>query len=237
MSKVDKKLPNYSACYNQIRGLIPTWEQADLCFGAKDIHSRFVYANPAYKRLLNLPERFDPEGRYDHEMPAPTSEFAEEFRFHDRLVEKTGARKASLEINEFGKNRNLSAYFFDKIPLCDDNDNVIGTLFMGRRAIHLDTDFYLNVGRPDSVILTKPSEIFTDSQWEIIFLLMRGLTNKQIAQKLQRSVDTIKTHLKKVMKIAKVNSREQLLEFIDANGWSSYIPEKYMNSRRHILLQ
>ena len=218
-----------------MRDWIPTWENLDHPCGAKNLQSQFVYANPAYRRLLALPAKFNLEGRFDHEMPAPTSEFAEEFRFHDRLVEEAGERRSSLEVNEFGPQKQLSAYFFDKFPIFDHDNKVIGTFFFGRRAVFLDTEFYLNGGRPDSIILTKPSDIFSEAQWEVIFFLVRGLTNKQIATRLKRSVDTIKTHLKAIMEIANVNTREQLIEFIDVNGWMSYVPEKFMHYRRHIL--
>lgn len=214
---------------------IPTWEHLDHPCGAKNLRSQFVYANPAYRRLLALPADFNLEGRYDHEMPAPTSEFAEEFRFHDRLVEAVGERKSSLEINEFGAEKKLSAYFFDKFPIYDHASNILGTFFLGRRAVYLDTRFYLNGGKPDSVILTNPSDMFTATQWDIIFFAMQGLSNKQIAKYLKRSVDTIKTHIKTIMDISCVNTREQLIDFIESNGWSSYVPEKFMNHRRHLL--
>ncbi|ELY5938875.1 PAS domain-containing protein [Cronobacter malonaticus] len=235
MPKRINQQPNLAACYNQIRSMIPTWEQADMSFGAKDIYSRFVYANPAYKRLLDLPPKFDLEGRYDHEMPAPTSEFAGEFQFHDRLVESTQQRKSSLEINEFGKERNLSAYFFDKLPLYDDNNNVIGTIFMGRKAVHLNTDFYINAGRADSILLTKPSDIFTEKEWEVIFYLLRNMSNKQIAEKIQRSVNTVRAHLTSIKNKLGLDTNKQVVDFIHANGWENYIPEKYMLGRRHIL--
>lgn len=236
MSNIKSSSPDMTLS-RMMRDWIPTWENLDHPCGAKNLQSQFVYANPAYRRLLALPAKFNLEGRFDHEMPAPTSEFAEEFRFHDRLVEEVGERRSSLEVNEFGSQKQLSAYFFDKFPIFDHDDKVIGTFFFGRRAVFLDTEFYLNGGRPDSIILTKPSDIFSEAQWEIIFFLIRGLSNKQIATKLKRSVDTIKTHLKAIMTIANVNSREQLIEFINANGWSSYVPEKHMKYRGHLLFQ
>lgn len=236
MSNIKSSTPDMKLS-QMMRDWIPTWEKLDHPCGAKNLQSQFVYANPAYKRLLALPAKFNPEGRYDHEMPAPTSEFAEEFRYHDRLVEEVRERRSSLEVNEFGPQKQLSAYFFDKFPIFDRDDKVIGTFFFGSRAVVLNTDFYLNGGKPDSIILTKPSDIFSEAQWEIIFFLMRGLSNKQIATKLKKSVDTIKTHLKAIMTIANVNNREQLMEFINANGWASYVPEKYMNYHRHLLFQ
>lgn len=218
-----------------MRDWIPTWEHLDHPCGAKNLQSQFVYANPAYKKLLSLPDKFNLEGRYDHEMPAPTSEFAEEFRYHDRLVEKVRERRSSLEINEFGPYRKLSAFFFDKLPIIDYKDNVIGTLFLGRRAVYLNTNFYLHTERPDSVLLTKPSAIFTEKEWEIIFLMRQNLTLREIAERIQRTVNTVRAHFTTIFNKAGVNNKEQLTDFILSNGWGCYIPEKYMNGKKHIL--
>lgn len=214
---------------------IPTWEHMDNPCGAKNLRSEFVYANPAYKRLLGLPSGFILEGRYDHEMPAPTAEFAEEFRLHDRLVEEERMRKSSLEINEFGREKKLSAYFFDKFPIFDYDNNVLGTFFFGRKAVYLNKDFYMNSERPVSIVLTKPSDIFTDKEWDIIFLIMHNLTFKQIAEKVQRSVNTIKAHVITIFNKIGVDNKNQLKDFINANGWGGYIPEKYMSGKKHIL--
>lgn len=223
-----------SRAYQQISNLIPTREDWDMPCGAKDLESRFIYANTAYKRLLALPDNFDVEGRYDSEMPAPTSDFAEQFQIHDRLVEIDRKRKASLEINEFCPERNLSAYFFDKIPLYDRDKNVLGTIFMGRKAVHLATDFYLNGGRPNSIVLTKPSDEFTDMQWDIIFLLIQRYSEKEIANKLNLTPKAVNNHISRIYAKVDVTNHIQFIDYIKNNGWANYVPEKYFRNRRHI---
>ncbi|WP_445497022.1 hypothetical protein [Photorhabdus sp. SF281] len=44
---------------NIISKLTQTWEKSDKLWGAKDLQSRFIYANPAFYQPLNLPEDFD----------------------------------------------------------------------------------------------------------------------------------------------------------------------------------
>uniref|UniRef100_UPI0036D8C488 hypothetical protein n=1 Tax=Photorhabdus sp. RM322S TaxID=3342825 RepID=UPI0036D8C488 len=39
--------------------LTQTWERNDKPWGTKDLQSRFIYANPAFYQLFNLPEDFD----------------------------------------------------------------------------------------------------------------------------------------------------------------------------------
>ncbi|ERT10336.1 hypothetical protein [Photorhabdus temperata] len=39
--------------------LTKTWERDDKPWGAKNLQSRFIYANPAFYQLLNLPKDLD----------------------------------------------------------------------------------------------------------------------------------------------------------------------------------
>lgn len=54
----------------------------------------------------------------------------------------------------------------------------------------------------------------TERQMEIVRLLMKGAGNKEIAQKLYICEDTVKSHLKHIMKRLKVNSRMGILSLI-----------------------
>lgn len=60
---------NHDVCFAKVRPLIPTWEAADIPFRPKDLHDRFVYANPKYKDLIGLPLHFDIEWLKDSELP------------------------------------------------------------------------------------------------------------------------------------------------------------------------
>ena len=75
-----------------------------------------MYANNAYLELLNLPGKFNIEGLMDSDIPAETARYASLFQQHDRLAEQTEERRSSLEIHRFGKERQLSAYFFAPLP-------------------------------------------------------------------------------------------------------------------------
>jgi DNA-binding CsgD family transcriptional regulator len=57
----------------------------------------------------------------------------------------------------------------------------------------------------------------TERQMEIVRLLMKGAGNKEIAQKLYICEDTVKSHMKHIMKRLKVNSRMGILSLIYKN--------------------
>lgn len=215
--------------------LIHTMEKLHEPCGAKDLQSRFVYANPAYYRLLDLPRGFDISGRTDDELPAPTSEFAPEFQAHDRLVEMLEQRKSSLEIHEFGHEKRLSAYFFDKTPMYNDDGLVTGTYFYGRLAEHLSLRFYSTGGKPESLILTAPDNIFTDKEWELIFLLRQHYPLRECSSILGINLSAVSARLGRIYDKLGVRTVNSLIEYIRCNNWHTYVPGRFI-TERHIIL-
>lgn len=203
--------------------------------GIKNLSSTFIYANKAYRELLNLPNTFNIEGRQDSELPAPTAEYASMFQAHDRLVEQTRKRRSSLEIHPFGREQQLSAYFFDKTPFPDEHNNIIGTFFHGRNAEHLSLSFYINGGKAESLLLTQPDNLFSEFQWLVVFYLRNHLKPKEIAIKLNRSVGYIRNTVANIYEATGVTSASMLIDFLRENGWHRYVPEQLL-AHHHLLL-
>ncbi|MDN0112739.1 PAS domain-containing protein [Yersinia mollaretii] len=203
--------------------------------GIKDESSTFVYANKAYHDLLALPNGYSVIGRLDSELPAATSEYASMFQAHDRLVENTGKRRSSLEIHPFGKEQQLSAYFFDKTPFPGSSGKTAGTFFHGRKAEHLSLRFYTTGDKPESLLLTLPSNLFSETEWLVIFYLRSHLCRKEIAIKLSRSEGYVKNIIAIIYDKAGVRNTRMLIEFIRVNGWHRYVPEQLLTHFHRIL--
>ncbi|WP_419236873.1 PAS domain-containing protein [Serratia fonticola] len=203
--------------------------------GIKDMSSTFVYANKAYHDLLNLPKGYDVSGRQDSELPASTSEYASMFQAHDRIVQNTGERRSSLEIHPFGRDQQLRAYFFDKTPFPDSSGKTVGTFFHGRKAEYLPLGFYTNADKSESLLLTRPSNIFSEVEWMIIFHLQSHLCRKEIAVKLSRSEGYIKNLIAIIYDKAGVSNTRMLIDFIRENDWNRYVPEQLLTHRHRIL--
>lgn len=203
--------------------------------GIKNKSSTFVYANKAYLELLNLPKGYSVTGRLDSELPATTSEYASMFQAHDRLVEKTGKRRSSLEIHPFGRDQQLKAYFFDKTPFPDASGKTVGTFFHGRKAEHLSLRFYTTGDKAESLLLTFPSNLFSETEWMIIFYLRSHLCRKEIAMKLNRSEGYIKNLIAMIYDKAGVTNTRMLIDFIREKGWHRYVPEQLLTHHHRIL--
>ncbi|EEQ12841.1 LuxR family transcription regulatory protein, partial [Yersinia frederiksenii ATCC 33641] len=81
--------------------LIRFWEHSSEPWGIKDNQSKFIYANNRFNKLLDLPDKYNVEGRSDGELPTPISEFEVEFQEHDRKVELLQDRITSVEVHEW----------------------------------------------------------------------------------------------------------------------------------------
>lgn len=216
--------------------LIFCWEQLNEPCGVKNLRSQFVYANPAYLKLLGLSTDFDISGLLDSEIPVPTAEFANQFQIHDRLVEREKQRKSSLEIHPYGKDRILDVFFFDKFPFFNDGGSVVGTFFHARHAKHLSMDFYIN---PEisgvSLVLSKPSDNFSDVEWDVTFLLLQNHTQKEIGALLFKSVGYINNIVNNIYTKCGVHNIHQFRDLSKHRGWINYVPEKFLVNRHTII--
>lgn len=213
--------------------LIYLWDTQIEPFGVKDCTSTFVYANQAYIDLLALPDRFDVSGRKDGELPAPTSEFQAQFQAHDRLVELTRQIKRSLEVHPFGRDRQLQAYYFEKMPFYNEHGEIVGTLFHGYKASNLRINF--NHVASTSIILSPPDNTFSKREWDIVFLLLKGKTQKEVSVILSLSYAGIKQRVSWIFNKAGVNSVHELRLLSEENGWINYFPEHFV-PHGHFLL-
>jgi len=67
--------------------------------------------------------------------------------------------------------------------------------------------------------ISEKKIFFTKREEEIVRAMKDGLSNKSIAQKLNLSPSTIKTHSNNIYKKVKVNSRAELLENLGKHGY------------------
>lgn len=200
---------------------------------AKDTGSHYMYANWPSLEILRLPRKFEYEGLLDGELPATIAEFEKELQAHDRLVEATKEVKRSLEIHPWGKDQVWSAYYCDKFPLFNENNEVVGTILHAYPA--LDLRFGGDKMDAGSFIFGTPDDTLSKKEWDFVYFVTRGYSTKEIARLSATSSSTIASRQDSVFNKLGIDTLTQLKQMAVTKGWNNYIPTDLLRSR-HIEL-
>ncbi|TDB51551.1 helix-turn-helix transcriptional regulator [Photorhabdus luminescens] len=216
--------------------IINTLQQSNEPWGIKDKNSCFIYGNLALKHLHNISNSFNYEGQYDDEIPWNGAGFAKEFVIHDQRVMEKEARVCSLETHVFGKDKFLSSYFQEKYPLYNDKNECIGTIHHAWKAQDFSFTRLFHGKLPASIMFQPPTDLFTQREWDVIFLMLHKYTSKQIGRMLNISYRTVETHLSRIYKRCSVHSSKQLEEYCRTNDYDLYVPERFVSQESRMFL-
>ncbi|MER2471457.1 helix-turn-helix transcriptional regulator [Photorhabdus laumondii] len=209
--------------------VINTMEQSNEPWGIKDKNSCFIYVNQACKYLQNISSSFDYEGLYEHELPWDGAEFAKEYMLHDQKVIEQEKRICSLETHLFGKEQILSSYFLAKYPLYHENGSCMGVIYHGWQAQDFSFTRLFRGKLPASIMFQPPTDLFTQREWDVIFLILHKYTNKQIGIMLNISYRTVENHISRICKRIGLHSSRQLEEYCRTNDYDLYVPERFVH--------
>ncbi|MGV7963730.1 LuxR C-terminal-related transcriptional regulator [Photorhabdus tasmaniensis] len=211
--------------------IINTMELSNEPWGIKDSSSCFIYGNLALSLLHDFQKSFVYEGLYDDELPWEGAKFVQQFVDHDKKVIKKGERICSLETHAFGKKRILLSYFQEKFPLYEDGD-CIGIIFHCWKAKNYSLAYlYKHYDKlPSSILFQPPTDLFTEREWDIIFLFLQKYKRKQIGTILNLDSSAIEKYVTRIYHKISINSRLQLEEYCRVNDFNRYVPEKFLLS-------
>ncbi|MFJ5447316.1 helix-turn-helix transcriptional regulator [Pectobacterium carotovorum subsp. carotovorum] len=207
-----------------IRNLIIMMECLNEPWGIKDLSSRHVYMNKAAYLYTNTPMRFDIEGRLDDEFPASWAELSDDLKEHDRLTENSEKRVTVIETHYWYGKKTLTPFVSEKIPIFDENKLCIGTMWNARPLDTRSPLIYIDQKKPTTLQTELTTSIFTQSELDIIFLILQRLSNKEIARKMNVSPKTIENRIYNMYQKAEAHSLPQFEEFCRHLGIDGYIP-------------
>ncbi|WP_445374238.1 helix-turn-helix transcriptional regulator [Photorhabdus tasmaniensis] len=216
--------------------VINTMQQSNEPWGIKDRNSCWIFGNQAMKYVQNLPDLFDYEGLYDDELPWDGADFTQEFVIHDKIVMEKEKRICSLETHMYGKDTFLSSYFSEKLPLYNDEGECVGTLLHGWKAQDYSLTRLFHGKLPASILFQPPTDLFTQREWDVIFLTLQKYTSKQMGRLLDISYRTVETHLARIYKKIGVNSCYQLEDYCRSNDYDLYVPERFVHPTSSMFL-
>ncbi|CND55691.1 LuxR family transcription regulatory protein [Yersinia frederiksenii] len=207
--------------------LITFWENSSEAWGVKDNKSIFIYANDRFGELLGLPDKYNVEGRFDGELPAPTAEFQAEFQEHDRQAILSQERATTVEIHAFERRSYFQPYFCDKYPLIDEDGVAQGLIFHARPVQDIILTHLNKIKVPTSLIFTPPSESFSKREWEVLFYILHSFSSSEIAKKLHLSSRTVCNITQKIYSKAGVTSKRQIVEYCYEKKINNYVPQSF----------
>ncbi|TNH41371.1 helix-turn-helix transcriptional regulator, partial [Photorhabdus luminescens] len=82
---------------------------------------------------------------------------------------------------------------------------------------------------PANIMFQPPTDLFTQREWDVIFLMLHKYTSKQIGRMLNISYRTVETHISRIYKRIGVHSGSQLEEYCRTNDYDLYVPKRFVH--------
>ncbi|CDG20091.1 conserved protein of unknown function [Xenorhabdus poinarii G6] len=205
-------------------------------WGIKDKDSCFIYGNKALNAIKGFSDSFNFEGLYDDELPWDGAEFAKEYIHHDQKVMQEEKSYVSLETHIWGGVKTLSSYFCEKSPIYHEDGDCIGIIYHLWKAQDYSLTRLYYGKLPASIMFQPPSHLFTQREWDVIFLSLHKYTSKQIGRILNISYRTVENYTAQIYKKAGVTSAQQLEEYCRFNNYDLYVPERFLRPESRILV-
>lgn len=205
-------------------------------WAVKDKNSNFVYVNKTFKIWQTISTRYDYEGLNISDIPVPVAEFADIFNQQEREIERSGRPVRAITTHIQGREKIMQPAYNVQEPLFDENNNCIGTVISVRHVNIITPLSLLNGKISQHAVFESPSDLFTEKEWEILYLLICGLKIKEISGILEISVDAVNGRLRSCYRKTGLNSLSSLTEYCRDNNVDNYIPKIFLR-KGHIVIK
>ncbi|BBI93059.1 helix-turn-helix transcriptional regulator [Serratia symbiotica] len=119
---------------------------------------------------------------------------------------------------------------FDFFPRFDEKNVYQGAFFYAQPFLFLSLLEYIAGESPYPVVLSQPNDMFTDREWDVLFLSLQRLSCKEIAKWLAIAIKTVEVHLNNIYRKAEVHHAHQLRKFCQEKRINHYIPPQLLPS-------
>ncbi|MCW7546947.1 helix-turn-helix transcriptional regulator [Photorhabdus sp. APURE] len=211
-------------------------ENSNDFWAIKDNESRFVYANDIMIYYSGLPKGFNIEGRLDGECPAPWAEFEDIIQANEKNVRISQKTIPVLNTLTYGgREKIIQPFLVNVTPLMKDG-KCIGVVGHGRKLEIYSMYHFENNIHPESLTFGKPTDLFTDREFDIVFFALQSFSAKDIAKKLGITYRTVQSRLHIIYQKIGINSLSQLKEYCKSKGYYNYAPTRFINPNPYITL-
>ncbi|BBI93014.1 helix-turn-helix transcriptional regulator [Serratia symbiotica] len=168
-------------------------------------------------------------------MTVESSQVMDVFHEHEKVVRHEKLPLSLLSTLPTGYKEPPQPWRFDFFPRFDEKNVYQGTFFYAQPFLFLSLLEYIEGESPYPVMLSQPKEIFTDREWDVLFLSLQRLSCKEIAKWLDIAVKTAEVHLSNIYSKADVHHANQLRLFCREKGINRYLPPKFLPSGSHVI--
>jgi len=195
-------------------------------WAVKDSHSRYLYGNKLVCRYFNVNQNQLP-GLLDTDLTPDIRDCYERICQDDRKILNTYRMSIALKTFDYGRRNRLRSFLVEKRfwQLPDGADAIICT-YMEIANLYFSTFLMPYDRRP--FVFTRPAEVFTDKEWEVILLLQCGVKQSVMPGILGVSFSTLRNRLARCCDKTGVANSAALLRHCNQQGWDNYIPPFFL---------
>jgi|GEM_PF-1083271 len=196
----------------------------------------FLYANQAYFDLFKIPENIAQNmtgSGYD--IVPVLAPLEEEMIMHDKKVMQTGQRIEA--IGTVQADSDFHSFIFEKFPFFSAEGQIAGTVSHLKTFERLSMHYFLEMPFCGKATFSPPTTLLSKREWEVLFLLYRGLQRAQIAQRLGISEYSARNIVSRLFLKTAVSSKEQLLNLGLKQGWHLYVPPSFVSISYDLILK
>lgn len=216
--------------------LISYMEHSNEFWYIKDHDSRFIYMNDYGLHYSGLPKGFNPEGKLDSECPVYWSEISDIIQANDRnVMESQKVIPTLMTFMYGGKEKLIQPFLADVTPLVKEGKS-IGVVGRAKK-LEIYSMYHLENNKcPESISFGKPTDLFTDREFDVVFFALQSLSAKEIAKKLSISHNTVENYLHSIYDKIGVSALNQLIEYCRKKGYDKYAPNRFINPNPYMPL-
>lgn len=216
LESIKKLSPNIS------EQVLINWEYSEDAWCLKNENMQPIYMNTLYRRLLEKGE----DGTSCALTPFKTA-----IAMHDHRVKMERRKVLATGILPVSTVAALSVFECERMPFYDSYAEPSGIISHFKSIRMVTPRFFINGESGEILTTTCPHGSFSAREWEVACLMMAGLSEKEMADKLCRSLRTIKFHKSNILALTECQSTRDFISLARKNKWEVYLPPLFSQPR------
>jgi len=194
----------------------------------KNGNLQYVAVNQAFLRLLKLPFDYPIVGKTLDQLPTSLAYLSNRIHRQEELVMQHEDTFSSIVTHPIGESNSIHALCFDSRPYYDDDGVCAGTMLQVRPVDIFSPDNLLEGDVPKSLIYRPPSLVFTNAEWEAVFLISLKYSRKMMSRILGTSLKAVEHRISRCLQKTGTRTGEELLDYCRKKNWDMYVPPRFL---------